>query len=440
MNLNNNNKQYFRTSKLRKQLLSFFYTMSFVICIISAISTTATVAEIATVAGDLSMTENTSSFISTMLPLSQNKQQVLHSEKPIDFEITNDLKNLIRTLVNNDTNAAMVIGLVDSNRTHFYGYGRTSNATNAPVVNENTIFDIGSITKTFTTTLLADIVNEGILRLEDPIENHLPSSVKVPMYYGERITLEDLATHTSGLPENPPNLHISKITNYSNYTREELYQALSNVILKRPPGTHFEYSNMGIAILGDILATKMGISYEKLVKYKILYVLGMNSTMITISNPLISRLALGHSNGTEIPITSVDLVIPPPLAPAGSLRSSAADLIKYLSANMNLIKTKLNDAMENTHKIRLYTNLTGIAPYNIYIGLGWIITTNFGSQIIWHNGEVVGYNSLAAFNPITQRGIVILCSCMIQDIDVANIGFGPHDELSNMIWNLLLSD
>ena len=435
MNLNrknkNNNKQFFTISKLRKQ---FLYTMYFVICILSAISTTATTAEIA-------MTENTSSSsISTMLLLSQNKHQVLHSEKPIHFEITNDLKNLIRTLVDNGTNAAMVIGLVDSNGTHFYGYGKTSNATNAPVVNENTIFDIGSITKTFTTTLLADIVNEGILRLEDPIENHLPSSVKVPMYYGQRITLEDLTTHTSGLPENPPNLQISNITNYSNYTREELYQALSNVILKTSPGTHFEYSNMGIAILGDILATKMDIPYEKLVKYRILNVLGMNSTMITISNPLISRLALGHSNGTEITITSIDLVIPPPLAPAGSLRSSAADMIKYLSANMNLVKTKLNGAMENTHMIRLYTNLTGILPYYIYIGLGWIITTNFGSQIIWHNGEVGGYNSLAAFNPATQRGIVILCSSMIQDIDVANIGFGPYDKLSNIIWNLLLSN
>ena len=123
--------------------------------------------------------------------------------------------------------------------------------------------------------------------------------------------------------------------------------------------------------------------------------------MINLFNLLISRLALGHGNGIEIPITSIDLAVPPPLAPAGSLRSSAADMIKYLSANMDLIKTKLNDAMENAQMIRSYTNLSGIVPYDIYIGLGWITTTNFGSQIIWHNGEVVGYNSLAAFNPTT---------------------------------------
>ena len=115
-------------------------------------------------------------------------------------------------------------------------------------------------------------------------------------------------------------------------------------------------------------------------------------------------------------------------------------MIKYLSANIGLIKTKLNDAIENTHMIRSATNLTGVAPYNTYVGLGWIVTTtNFGSQIIWHNGEVIGYNNLAIFNPTTQTGIVILRSCISQDIDIANIGFGPYDELSNYIWNLLLS-
>ena len=83
------------------------------------------------------------------------------------------LKHQIKTLVDNGTNAAIVIGLVDSNGTQFYGYGKTSNVTNATVVNENTIFDIGSITKTFTTTILADTVNGGVLKLKDPIENFL---------------------------------------------------------------------------------------------------------------------------------------------------------------------------------------------------------------------------------------------------------------------------
>ena len=362
------------------------------------------------------------------------------STESSSFEITDNLKQVIRTLVDNKTNAAMVIGLVDANGTQFYGYGKTSNATNATTVNENTLFDIGSITKTFTTTLLDDMVSRGIVKLDDPIEKYLPPTVIVPTYNGSEMTLEHLATHTSGLPDYPPNLQVSNITTYPNYTREQMYQSLSKVILTRPPGSHFQYSDFGMALLGDILSSKVGMPYEQIVTDRILNVLGMNTTRITLSDTtLLSHLALGHFNGIEIPITSVSFVNPPPLAPAGSLHSSARDMVKYLSANMGLIKTVLDHSMQDTHKIRLYTNITKVVPYNVYVGLGWFTTTNFGSQIIWHNGEVFGYNSFTGFNPATQRGVVVLCSTMPQDIDVANIGFGPHDELSNIVWGLLLN-
>jgi serine-type D-Ala-D-Ala carboxypeptidase/endopeptidase len=356
------------------------------------------------------------------------------------FEITDNLKQIIRTLVDNKTNAAMVVGFVDTNGTQFFGYGKTSNATNATTVNENTLFDIGSIIKTFTATLLDAMVSQGIVKLDDPIEKYLPSTVRAPTYNGNKITLEHLATHTSGLPNYPPNLQVSNITTYPNYTREQMYLSLSNVTLTRLPGSHFQYSDLGMALLGDILASKVGISYEQVVIDRILNVLGMNSTRITLADTaLLSRLALGHFNGIEIPITSVSFINPPPLAPAGSLHSSASDMVKYLSANMGLIKTILDDSMQHSHKIRLYTNITQVVPYNVYVGLGWFTTTNFGSQIIWHNGEVLGYNSFAGFNPATQGGVVVLSSTMLQDIDVANIGFGPHDELSNIVWGLLLN-
>jgi CubicO group peptidase (beta-lactamase class C family) len=224
-------------------------------------------------------------------------------------------------------------------------------------------------------------------------------------------------------------------------TRQLFYESLSNITLTHAPGSNFSYSDMGMALLGDTLASKAGIPYEQLVIDKILNVLGMNSTRITLSdNTLLSRLALGHGNGTEFPLS----VFPNPafpygLAPAGSLHSSASDLVKYLSANMGLVETILDDAMQDSHKIRLYTNQSGVEGYDVYIGLGWFTTTNFGSQIIWHNGGVLGYNAFAGFNPTTQRGVVILASTMVQDISVANVGFGPHDKLSSMIWNLLLN-
>jgi serine-type D-Ala-D-Ala carboxypeptidase/endopeptidase len=386
---------------------------------------------------------STITTIAAASPATKSSSTSIESSSPT-FEIKDNLKQLIRTLVDNGTNAAMVIGLVDANGTQFYGYGKTSNASNATTVNENTLFDIGSITKTFTTTILADMVNNGTVNLDDPIEKYLPPTVRVPTYNGNKITLEDLATHTSGLPDLPP-----KVGNFTNIiskimypsTRQLLYESLSDITLTHAPGSDFSYSDMGMALLGDILASKAGIPYEQLVIDKILNVLGMNSTRITLSdNTLLSRLALGHDNGTEFPLPIFpNPAFPLGLAPAGSLHSSASDLVKYLSANTGLIKTILDNAMLDSHKIRLYTNQSLVEGYDVYVGLGWFTTTNFGSQIIWHNGEVLGYNAFAGFNPTTQRGVVILASTMIQGIPVANIGFGPHDKLSTMIWDLLLN-
>lgn len=128
------------------------------------------------------------------------------SESTLPFKIIDKIKDRINALVDtNRTNAAIVIGIVDPNGTQFYSIGKLSKANNSNV-NENTIFAIGSITKVFTTILLADAVQGGLIKLNDPVDKYLPSTIKVPQYNGHRITFEDLATHTSALPENPPNL------------------------------------------------------------------------------------------------------------------------------------------------------------------------------------------------------------------------------------------
>ena len=150
------------------------------------------------------------------------------------FEITDKIKALINDrLDKNKTNAAIAIGFIDPNGTQFYSHGKMSNTSNA-TVDENTIFSIGSNTKVFTTILLADMVNKGLIKLDDPIEKYLPSNVTVPQYNGHKITIEDLATHTSGLPEFPDNYCPSfdpaktKVVDSVQYPKRfvELYQEL----------------------------------------------------------------------------------------------------------------------------------------------------------------------------------------------------------------------
>jgi serine-type D-Ala-D-Ala carboxypeptidase/endopeptidase len=183
-------------------------------------------------------------------------------------------------------------------------------------------------------------------------------------------------------------------------------------------------------------------SFDKLLEHDILDVLGMNDTSFALSESQKSRLAVGHFNGQELPTLNMSS----PIAPGGALHSTVGDMLKFLSANIGLIKTKLDDAMQESHLIRLSTgqllpnNLQASDNNNtgLYVGLGWFITTNFGHEVIWHNGATVGgYNAYMAFNPTTERGIVILCNTDLADINITTISFSQNDELSSLIWSLL---
>jgi serine-type D-Ala-D-Ala carboxypeptidase/endopeptidase len=319
--------------------------------------------------------------------------------------------------------ASIVIGIITPNGTQVYGYGNISKA-NSTKVNGNTIFDTASITKTFTTTLLADMVKQGLVNFDDPIEKYLPNTVKVPTYNGHKITLESLATHTSGLPDFP----VGWIRNHI-YTTQQVYNFLSNTPLQSEPGTKANYSDFGMGILGHILSIRAGVPYAQLVKDRILSVLGMdstgiamNSTAIILSDSLKSRLAKGHIGGKEVNLEFV----PEAIQGAGALHSTANDLLKYLAANMGLIHTSINDIIQETHLIRLeYPQAPSLHFDSInnnkslsasYVGLGWFIDTNLGTEVIQHSGGIDGYSSFIGFNPTKQEGVVLLCSCESKDM------------------------
>lgn len=319
--------------------------------------------------------------------------------------------------------ASIVIGIITPNGTQVYGYGNISKA-NSTKVNGNTIFDTASITKTFTTTLLADMVKQGLVNFDDPIEKYLPNTVKVPAYNGHKITLESLATHTSGLPDFP----VGWIRNHI-YTTQQVYNFLSNTPLQSEPGTKANYSDFGMGILGHILSIRAGIPYAQLVKDRILSVLGMdstgismNSTAIILSDSLKSRLAKGHIGGKEVNLEFV----PEAIQGAGALHSTANDLLKYLAANMGLIHTSINDIIQETHLIRLeypqapslhFDSITNNKSLSAsYVGLGWFIDTNLGTEVLQHSGGIDGYSSFIGFNPTKQEGVVLLCSCESKDM------------------------
>jgi D-alanyl-D-alanine-carboxypeptidase/D-alanyl-D-alanine-endopeptidase len=295
-----------------------------------------------------------------------------------------------------------VVGLLDADGS------RRVVALDAPA---DGVFEIGSITKVFTTSILADMVARGEVRLEEPVADLLPDSVQVPVRDGHAITLLDLATQSSGLPRMPTNFDPKDPANpYADYSVAELYQFLSGYELPRDPGASYEYSNVGMGLLGHALARRAGLPYERLVTTRVLAPLGMRETAMTLSPALAARLVPGHGESGEV-VPPWDI---PTLAGAGALKSTVRDMLTFLAANLDSNSAAVNRALHETHASRRSTTIP-----NMTIGLAWhILSRPEGKAIVWHNGGTGGYRSFVGFDVARGVGVVLLTNSMVGADDI----------------------
>lgn len=335
-------------------------------------------------------------IVSLVLLISQGFSKAAAQTEPDDAYVRNILQERVEK---SKRNAGIVVGLVSNKGTRVISYGKPARESRAEVGGD-TVFEIGSITKAFTSILLADMAARGEVSLSDPLSKYLPKNIKTPSRNGREITLLDLATHTSGLPRLPGNLKPADPNNpYADYTVEQLYQFLSGYALTRDVGEQYEYSNLGAGLLGHILALRARKDYETLVLTRILKPLGMESTRVKLSPQMQARLAAGYDQGGG-PVTTWDFEV---LAGAGALRSTVKDMLKFLAANLGLSKSALFPAMQKAHAMQKATG----SP-NLSMGLGWHILSNFGTEIIWHNGGTRGYHSFVGFDKKKGLGVVVL--------------------------------
>ncbi len=301
----------------------------------------------------------------------------------------------------------IVVGTIGPQGSKIYSYGKPAKDSSA-ILDGDTVYEIGSMTKVFTSLLLADMVQRGEVKLDDPVSKYLPDTVKVPERNGRKITLLDLSTQSSGLPRMPNNFKPKDPLNpYADYTVEQMYAFVSGYELTRDIGSKYEYSNLGVGLLGHALALRAGMDYEKLVQTRILGPLKMSDTGITLTPEMRSHLAHGHTAALA-PTPNWDL---PTLAGAGALRSSVNDMLKFLGDNIGLTQTPLAPAMKSMLDVRKPTG----AP-NLEIAMAWHILTKEGEQIIWHNGGTGGYHTFMGFDPKTRTGVVVLSNAT-NDID-----------------------
>jgi len=318
------------------------------------------------------------------------------SQVPSEAEIRRILADRVGA---ENAGAAIVVGVIDASGRRVVAYGSLAKNDNRRPGGD-TVFEIGSMTKVFTSLLLMDMARRGDVALTDPASKYLPAGVKMPERNNRKITLADLSTQSSGLPRLPSNLKPKDEMNpYADYSVQQMYDFLSGYQLTRDIGSQYEYSNLGVGLLGHAMSLRAGMSYEALVRSRICDPLGMTDTRISLTPEMKARLAVGH-NATLTAVANWDI---PTLAGAGALRSTANDMLTFLAANLGYIKTPLAAAMADQISIRRKAG----AP-DMEIAYAWHIQTKDGSSIIWHNGGTGGYRTYMGFDPKARTGVVVL--------------------------------
>ena len=311
------------------------------------------------------------------------------------FELDPEINRAIERRLDQGILVGLVIGVTDTSGMRYASFGRKAlNSEEKP--NKDTVFDIGSISKTFTATLLADSVAKNKVAYDTPLEDYLPPSVVVPDYNQQAITLRHLATHTSSLPRRPYNISPDDpFDTYGNYTVKKLYLALANETLHHAPGQQVSYSSFGFGTLAHTLSLQAGKDIESLLHETIFQPLSLLSTSSQLSSKVARQLAQGYSY--HIPTLShVNPVWP-------SLKSSPRDMLQYLGANAGLIDTPLSGVMRATHKVQFQQ---GVASFKQAIG--WWVDQSAGRDIILHNGFTHGYRSFAAVDKNAKRAVIVL--------------------------------
>ena len=308
-----------------------------------------------------------------------------------------EIRRTLAAYVKDHPKVMIAVGMITGGKTESY-FMRGVQVNSVPL-DERTLFEIGSITKTFTGTLLAEMVQTGAVRLDDPIQKYLPPGVVAPAYKPIPITLVSLADHRSGLPEWPPNIHPKDPSNpAAGYTVGMLYSALDHYVLTRPPGAQAEYSNFAYGLLGQLLANRAHTPWDVLVEERILQPLGMSDTVIIGSAASHRRLAPAFLYGGQ-PQEPWDLGA---LSPAGSIKSDLRDMLTYVKANMNAPSGPRGHAMSLAQKPR------ALEDKDDSVGFAW--DTDLQHGFVYKAGGTGGYSAQIGFDRHVPYGVVFLAN------------------------------
>ncbi len=326
---------------------------------------------------------------------------VLISVLPAKRSESELLKSKISEFVKGKSRMGLIIGLIRGGKRFTFSYGHKSKEDKNPP-DEHTVFEIGSITKTFTGVILADMILKKELYDTDPVSKFISKEkLKLPETDGKEITLKDLAMHISGIPAMPDNLgdFRKKENPFSDYTPEKMFESLNRCKLDFPTGTKHRYSNSGFGLLGYILAEKSGLTYEKLVNERIFKPLGMKNSSLELTDAQKKNIASGYNLTLEKKSfwNTTDI-----LNGSGFIKSDLSDMFLYLEAVMGK-----DSSLKSAFELASSEQRDGYP--GTWIGYGWYTELmKNGEKIVDHNGATGGFYAFVGFNKLTRVGVIIL--------------------------------
>jgi serine-type D-Ala-D-Ala carboxypeptidase/endopeptidase len=315
-----------------------------------------------------------------------------------------DLLAALEQRYRGDRSGACIAAAVLENGTTTKAYF-CADANIGRTLDDHTAFEIGSITKTMTAALLAELIGQGEIALDDAITKLLPPGAIVPTFNGAEITVGNILTHTSGLPSFPWR-NTDMANPYARLTEANLRGMLAKTPLKRAPGSQYEYSNFAFMVLSYALARRSGKDFETLLHERLLSPLGMDETYIVIRPPTV-RVAEGHlSNGARTSPWDVRA----DLGGAGGVRATLPDMVRYLEGQLGTRESPITPALARTHG-----SASGTATQSR--PMAWeTISTEDGRTFVMHPGGTGGYSAFLAFDRSAQRGAILLSDTSLTEV------------------------
>ena len=315
---------------------------------------------------------------------------------------------------------------------HLRGFGRARPGGDAPCA--QTPFALGSLTKSFTALAVMQLVEQGKIELDAPVQRYLPWFRVAEPHASAQMTVRHLLNQTSGLPQLPGLLALADFDESPGATERQA-RALSTVKITRPVGSAFEYSNLNYNLLGLIVEVAGGVPYADWVREQIFAPLGMKHSFTTQAEGKQNGLAVGHQYWFAVPVAAPNLPMPSGSLPSGQLISSAEDMAHYLSAFLNGGRCGDAQVLSSDGMAEL---LRGVAEYRtmgIEVGkyaMGWFVTETGQTTTIWHSGTLPDFSSYMALLPAQKRGVILLFNAdhhMMMPV-LVGVGIGVTDLLA----------